>query len=98
MSLGFVQLINRIEAEIHVAYIPEAIRWCDEKFNNAWSNAIDRFDKALSVAIERQDYRLAELEGDYYKVTILELLGRFKASHDMDAQQSFLSALRGSHG
>jgi hypothetical protein len=93
MNLGFTQLINAIESEIKTDYLPGAIRWSDEKFGNAWTRAMDRFDKALAIAIDRGDYRLAQIEGDFYKATVLDLLGRYRNHKNLDATDSFLSAL-----
>lgn len=94
MSLDFIKIINAIEAEIKPEYIGDAIRWCDENCDGAWSNALDRFDKSLAVAIERQDYQLAKMEGEFYKTTVLSLLSKFKAAKGMNETDAFLEALR----
>lgn len=93
MSLGFLELINRIEAEIKIEYIGGAIQWCDEKFDGAWSKAMDRFDKALTIAIDRQDYQLAKMEGEFYKATVLDLLSKFNVAKGKDEADTFLKAL-----
>jgi hypothetical protein len=73
--------------------LPGAIHWADKNHNEAWSNALDRFDKALSVAIERKEPTLAKTEGDFYKATILDLLSKYKRHKNMDETQSFLRAI-----
>lgn len=93
MDLQFTKLLNLIHAELAAEYIPTAIRWCDHKFDNAWSKAIDRFDSALSVAIARGDYQLAKVEGGFYKATLLDLIRKFKTAHQMKETESFLAAI-----
>ena len=94
--MKFSQIISRIECEISIQYLPGAIRWCDENHSNAWSNAIDRFDKALSIAIERLDHKLAEIEGDYYCATIVDLLSKYKNFKKMDETSAFLKSITAS--
>ena len=98
MNLNFSQVIAAIEAEIEPSYMPGAIRWCDENMGGAWSNAIDRFEKALLMAIERNDYVLAQSEGEFYKLTILKLLKQYKEHKHLDETSSFLNSLNSSKG
>lgn len=93
MILGFSNLIGLIESENEFKYLGGAIRWCDENHHLAWSNALDRFDKSLSVAIERKDFALAKTEGDFYKATILDLLTKYKRFKNMDDTTSFLKSI-----
>jgi len=93
MSLGFSEIIRSIEAEIKTEYLPGAITWADKHHNNAWSNAIDRFDRALSRSIERQDYTLAKLEGEHYRITVLDLLRKYKKEKGIADTDSFLTAI-----
>lgn len=94
MNLGFLELINTIESELKQEYVGGAIKWCDEKFDNAWSKALDRFDKALAIAIDRQEYALAKMEGEFYKATILDLLRKFKTAKQIKDSDAFLESLR----
>jgi hypothetical protein len=98
MNLGFSNLIAAIEAEIEPGYMPGAIQWCDEQLDNAWSKAMDRFDGALRMAIERKDYVLAQSEGEFYRATIMKLLSKYKAHKGMDEAKSFLSSLSAATG
>lgn len=95
MNLGFSEIIGSIEAEIETKYMPGAIKWSDENHHGAWSNTLDRFDKALSVAIERKDFQLAKTEGEYYKASILDLISKFKRHKNINETQSFLKAISG---
>lgn len=94
MTLGFTELMNTIEAEIRTEYIGGAIQWADQNFDNAWSKALTRFDKALGVAIDRQDYTLAKVEADFYKITVVELLKKYKAAKAIDDKEAFLASIR----
>ena len=66
----------------------------DENYDGAWSAALNRFDNSLSVAIERGDYKLAEIEGAYYKTTILDLISRFKRHKKLAEDDLFLAGIR----
>lgn len=96
MNMGFLEIIGAIEAQLSTEYLPGAIKWADETHSNAWSNALDRFDKALTIAIERQDFGLAKVEGEFYKTTILDLISSYKRHKNMDETQSFLDSMRSS--
>lgn len=100
MSFGkfCVGLIGSIESEIETLYMPGAIKWCDEQFDGAWSNALDRFDKALAMAIDTKNFTWAKSEGEFYKNTILKLLNKFKEHKKMDSAQSFLKSLNSTKG
>lgn len=94
MMPKFLQLINSIEGELKIEYLGGAIRWIDETENNAWSDAIDRFDNALAVAIERKDYQLAQLEGEHYKTKVLGMIARYKKHKRMEGATSFLDQIK----
>jgi hypothetical protein len=98
MSFGFAELIGTIESEIETIYMPGAIKWCDEQYSGAWSNALDRFDKALQLAIERKDFTWAKSEGEFYKLTILKLLRKYKEHKCLDNTQTFLNSLNTTKG
>jgi hypothetical protein len=88
-----MELINTIEAELKLEYVGGAIAWADKNRDGAWSKAMDRFDCALKNSIERQDYRSAEIEGQFYKATVLQLLREYKQTKGLNDAESFLSAL-----
>jgi len=98
VSLGFSQLIWEIESELQTEYWPGAIAWSDKNHHNAWSNAITRFDGALSVALESKDWSYAQREGQIYKLTILNLLKMFKEATQKDDKKEFFSALENRYG
>jgi hypothetical protein len=93
MSLGFSEVIRSIETELAEKYLPGAIAWIDENRNNAWSNAIDKFDRALIACIARSDFYSAKAAGEHYTVTILNLIAEYKRHKGMDDKDSFLSSL-----
>lgn len=94
MSFGGANLIGEIEAELKFEYLPGAIRWADQNFDGAWSKAIDRYDNALSLAIERKDWRSLQIEGAHYKRTVLDMIVKYKRHKNMTDSESFLSSLR----
>ena len=93
MNFGFIEIINSIEAEISYQYLPGAIRWADETHNNAWSNAIDRFDRALSTAHEGLNYSSVKMEAVLYKKTVLDLIAKYKKEKKMTNIESYLDSL-----
>lgn len=93
-KLGFHEIIGAIEAEIKTEYLGGAIAWADKNHNNAWSNAIDRFDRALTNAIDRQDYLAAKIEGDFYKTTVLDLIQKYKKAKGIDDLASLLDEVK----
>jgi hypothetical protein len=95
MNLGFGELIRTIESEIKTEYLPGAIQWADENFDDAWSMALNRFDASLTLAIERKDYSTAQIEGDFYRATILDLLRKYKTHHKIKEVSSFLDSIGG---
>lgn len=92
-SLGFSQLIWDIESELQMEYWPGAIKWADENHNNAWSNALETFDKALSEAQITKDMGHLKRMADLYKKTILILLSWYKKAKAVNDTESFLDAL-----
>lgn len=94
-KLNFLALIDAIHAEIAPEYLPEAITWCDRHLDNVWEKAVNRFDAALVLAMERGDYLLAKIEGDFYLRTILDALGAYRKAHHASETDAFVRALRG---
>ena len=93
MSMGFSEIIGAIQGAIAEEYLGGAIAWADAKYDNAWSNAMDRFEQALCGAIERQDYRSAELAGADYKRVALGFIAEFKAAKGISDATTFLEQL-----
>ena len=91
---SFSKIIHEIESEIQAEYVAEAIAWADRVKDFAWSKAIHRFELALKAAIERQDYYLAKVEGEHYKISVLKLLKEFKTTKNLNEADSFLGAIR----
>jgi hypothetical protein len=89
-----IEIINSIEAEISAEYLPGAIKWADENCANAWSNAIDEYEKALRYAVETGNYQVATDAGDRYKYTVLNLIRAYKATKGMTDKTSFLDSIR----
>jgi hypothetical protein len=42
--MNFIKIIEDIENELALIYMPGAIHYIDDHYDNAWSSAIDRFD------------------------------------------------------
>lgn len=87
-------LINEIEAEISQQYLPNAIYWADMTYDNAWSKAIDRFDKALSLAAQNFDHVMLEREANIYKQKVISLLKEFKRTQRIVEADSFLETIK----
>lgn len=94
MNLKFFELINRIEAELCQVYWPGAIRWADEQFDSAWSNAITRFEAALIKALSTANFAFLEMEGKVYKETLLCLMKQYKEVHQINGAKEFLDNLQ----
>ena len=93
MNLGFIEVINAIQAEISYRYLPGAICWSDEKFDSAWSKAIDRFERALDLCRERMDYTSLKAEAGFYKNTVLDLIRKYKQEKGIEGITSYLDAI-----
>ena len=93
MSFGFVELINAIEAEISSGYLPGAIRWADEKYDGAWTKAMDRFERALNLTREHMDYVSLKVEAGFYKNTVLDLVQKYKQEKGIENVQSYLESI-----
>ena len=92
--INFIRLINTIESELAMEYWPGAIAWCDENFGEAWSNAIERFEKSLSSSLDRNDFNLIAREKEIYMRTILDLMRKYKAYKKIDDIDSFLKTIQ----
>lgn len=92
--MNFLKLINEIESELKIEHVGGAISWADKKYNNAYSNAIDRFDIELSKAITSGDYEHAKRESDVYKKTTIGFLREYKTEKRLSDSDSFLASIR----
>lgn len=90
----FLDLINEIEAELNPRYWSGAIQWADEKYNGAWSKAIDRFENAITKGYENLNFAYAQSEGEIYKQTILKLIQEYKEEKGIGEEKSFLDAIK----
>jgi len=77
IDMGFLKIIEEVESSIESRYIPGAIRWADETFDNAWSKAIDSFQSALDSG----DVAAMMRESEIYKSTCLKLIGGYRQHH-----------------
>lgn len=93
MNLGFSKLLREINSELCEEYIPDAANWADLNLEFAWTCANERFDKALIIAIERKDYVLAQIEGDFYKASILDLISKYKRTRNIEEARNFLNSI-----
>lgn len=95
MNLNFTKIIDEIQTALSSKYVPGMIRWADETKNNAASNAMDRFDKALSEASEKLAWDHAKAEAQVYKETMLGLIREYKIHKSINEANDFLSAVKG---
>jgi hypothetical protein len=72
--MSFVKIIETIENELHIAYMPGAIQYIDKNYDDAWSKAIDAFEAAINSKNEDK----IRIEGEIYKQTIVYLIGIYK--------------------
>lgn len=89
----YLKIMNSIEAEIQTEYLGDAIRWCDDTMNGAWSQAIDRYESALTRAINQGTFDLAKHEGEFYLQTVLGLIKKYKEHKNIDEKESFLNSI-----
>lgn len=86
----YCEIIKDIENELSIGYLPGAINYIDDKYEGAWSKAIDRFDHALSVSPET-----ALEDGQTYRKEILRLITLFKEGKTGSKVDNFLDSLLG---
>ena len=94
MNFQFSKLIQEINQEIKDEYKPGFYRWLDEKNDMTFTNATNRFEKALVDCIQRSDYASAKAEGEFYKNTILSKLKTYNQQLEIDELGTFLSSLQ----
>jgi hypothetical protein len=88
-----LKLIDEIENELVMEGWPEAIVWVDKHYSNAWSIAIDRFDNALVKFKDTKNWNEVQVEGQIYKLALIELLRRYKSAKGIDDTEAFLDSL-----
>ncbi len=89
--MTFTQIIETIENELNLCYEPGAIKYCDEKFDNAWSKAIDRFDQALTKHMQSANAELIQYESELYRDTVLQLIKKYKMSKNLRKADDFFN-------
>lgn len=94
MDTQISETIRTIEAEICMEYSSRAINWVDKNLNNAWSNAIDRYERILVLVYERHEYTLLKAESEFYRKTVLDLLRKYKEAKRIDDSEAFLQTLK----
>lgn len=98
MNLGFSKIIDRIHAEIAPQYWSGAIQWADENHSNAWTNAINRFDSALSSSLKILNSEHLKIESEIYRDTLIGLLKNYKEAHQKNEAFSFLESIQSKSG
>lgn len=93
--MNFSKITEEIENELSIVYMPNAIQYIDNNFDNAWSKALDRFDHALKIGIETNNHELLILEGNIYKETILKLIDQYKYSKRQNKVSELLDTFMG---
>ena len=90
MRYGFSKLIEEIETEIEIKYLPGCIRWSDENYNNAWSSAINEFEKALLTKNKEKIINQSQI----YKSTCLSLIESYKRSKNNSHVSDFFRKIK----
>ena len=93
MSLNFIDIINQIENEINIVYIPGAIKYCDDHFDNAWSKAIDTYEAAINRFIETKDEAAVNFAGEVYIACVKNLIQKYKVYKNNKHTDSLLDDL-----
>lgn len=91
----FSKLIQSVENEINLAYIPGAIAYVDANSDSAWSKAMDRFDRALFKSLQDRNPELAKLEADIFKNTLQPLIALYKSYRRGGKVESVFAMLQG---
>ena len=78
--MGLAQVIEEIEAELAIHYLPGAMQYIDKHYSNSWSRAIDRLQLAMMEAGQNKEtyWKVMEIEGQIYKQTILKYIEIYK--------------------
>lgn len=74
----FRDLIESTEKEIEMQYIGGAIKWVDEKYDSAWSKAMDKFEMALVKAKVSKNLEPAKTAAIEYKNKCLGFISDYK--------------------
>ena len=90
----FSEMITEIENELACEYIGGAINWADENYKNAWSDAMLKFDEALSYSLKTGVDHHAQKAGQLYKKTVLDLLKKYKKAKKLDETKEFLKSVQ----
>lgn len=87
-------IVEETEAAISFEYLPGAINWADEHFNNGWSHAIDVFDAACVKARETKDYQSAEKAADVFMKTTLDFIRLYKQTNEEADAENLLVSMK----
>lgn len=94
MSLG-TQIVREIDAMYKPAALGAVIRWCDANHESAWTNAIDRLDRAIVECGARFDYASLKAEYEFFQRKTRELLTSYEAVHPKGTRNSIDEFLNG---
>ena len=76
--------IDEVQSLIDTEYMPEAILWCDENMDNAWTNALNNFDAALVKYMkDPSSFDDVEIQRSIYLGEIRRCMAAFKTYQSM---------------
>lgn len=87
--------LRQMNEFISAQYIPGAVQWADEEYDNAWSNALIRFEDAIVRADHFDEEHIFEDESNIFTGTILALIRCYQthlANNNIAKMLSELSA------
>lgn len=98
MKPEFSKIIQNIDSQISEEYLGGCIVWSDREFNNAWTDALVRYENKLTEYIlsdksDPETLRKANYESGLYLNTVLPLIKKYKESKKLDSAQMFLESI-----
>jgi hypothetical protein len=87
------KVIGEIEAEIKAEYLGGAIRWADENRQGGWSEAIDRFEKAIDEGYRIKNFEYVKAEMAIYRDRVIGYIREYKKEKGIDDTASFLASV-----
>lgn len=93
MQLGN-QIVREIEAEFADPELGKVIRWADAKYEDRWTNALNRLDRALGLFQTGLDHTSMTAEYEAYRATVKALMAEYKQVHQSDALSDFLKSIK----
>ena len=91
--IEFSKIIREIDNELQPQWQLGAFRWADEKMDNLFTKAVNRFESAIVACEARYDWVSLQKEADFYKSEILRALKAFKEFKKIDEQTDFFKSL-----